>query len=65
MKDASDLRSKAKERRRNRLKTSKSYKDADRINFRNAKEYKRHEREELEEESRVEMQAWKLGKKKH
>lgn len=64
MKDASDLRSKAKGRRRDRRNTDKAYKDIDRVNFRSAKEYKRHEQTELEQESKVEMEAWKIGKKR-
>jgi len=62
MKDASDLRSKAKDRRRERRGANKSYKDADRINFKSNKDYKRHERTESKEETDVEMAAWKLGK---
>ena len=62
MKDASDLRGKAKAARAKRR--SNSYKDVDRVNFRNAKAYKRHEQTEMEDEKEVEMQAWKLGRKK-
>jgi len=64
MKDASDLRAKAKGRRRERRNADKSYKDLDRVNFKSSKDYKRHEQIELEEESDVEMQAWKLGQKR-
>ena len=64
MKDAADLRSKAKDRRRERRSRDKGYKDIDRVNFKSAKDYKRHEATEMEDETKVEMQAWKLGKKK-
>ena len=64
MKDASDLRAKAKGRRRERRNADKSYKDLDRVNFKSSKDYKLHEQIELEEESDVEMQAWKLGQKR-
>lgn len=62
MKDASDLRGKAKTARAKRRENS--YKDVDRVNFKNEKDYKRHERTEMEDENEVEMQAWKIGKKK-
>lgn len=64
MKDAADLRSKAKDKRRERRDRKMGYKDPDRVNFRNEKEYKRHEASESDEEDRAEMAAWKLGKRK-
>lgn len=63
MKDASDLRVKAKSRRAQRR--SNSYRDVDRVNFRNEKEYKRHERTEMDDEQEVEMETWQLGKRKN
>ena len=64
MKDASDLRSKAKDKRRMRREHKMMGKDPDRMNFRSEKEYKRHEAHESDEEDRMEMMAWKIGKRK-
>lgn len=63
MKDASDLRSKAKARRRDRR--TNSYKDVDKVNFKSNKEYKRHVAQEMDDEKTVEMQTWKIGKKRN
>ena len=63
MKDASDLRVKAKSARAKRREHS--YKDVDRVNFKNTKDYKRHERVEMDDEKEIEMQAWKIGRKKY
>ena len=63
MKDASDLRSKAKDRRR--MRRENSYKDVDRVNFRSDKAYKRHELTEMPDEKEVEMEAWQIGKKRN
>lgn len=63
MKDAADLRAKAKSRRAERR--SNSYKDVDRVNFKSDKAYKRHEKTEMPDEREVEMEAWQLGKRKN
>jgi hypothetical protein len=63
MKDASDLRSKAKDRRRARRGANESYKDADRMDFKDKKSFDKHEREESAEEADVERTALKDKRK--
>jgi hypothetical protein len=62
MKDAADLKSKAKDKRRSRREYDKAYKDPDRVNFKSKSAYDKHERTESEEEDAAERAAAKKAK---
>lgn len=60
MKDASDLRSKAKSNRAKRRDFNAEYKnDPDRVNFKNEKTFRKHEMDETDDEHNMEMRIGK------
>lgn len=59
MKDAADLKSKAKDKRRMRRENDKSYKDPDRVNFKSKSAYNKHEKSESRDEDAAERKAAK------
>lgn len=62
MKDAADLKSKAKARRANRIANNRGYKDPDRVNFKSQAAYNKHEATESAEEDAVERKTAKMEK---
>jgi hypothetical protein len=62
MKDAADLKSKAKARRADRINKNKGYKDPDRVNYKSEAAYEKHEANESPEEDAAERKAAKMAK---